>query len=86
MNLVKKYEKDNTISLALIDADLVTRSEIKNIDTHGCKGLLVITGTSELSQHTVRQIQERIYEILNSSDNLSAIMIPSGMKIEYIKF
>jgi len=87
MDLVKHYEKDHTMSLAILDKDGNEIKRLENLPLNSSKGLLVVTVDQEqLTQQHGEQIYQELRSVLASRDNIGAIIIPSSVQIDYLKF
>jgi hypothetical protein len=86
MDLVKKYTRDNTITVSLIGPDGTEMQTIENVSLEGSRGLLVITIDEGSTYHEADMIRDAVRRALSTKDKVASIIAPSNVQINYIKF
>ena len=86
MNLIKKYKRNNTISVALVGPDGEELKTIENIFLNGSKGLLVVKIDEGSTYQEAEMIERTLDTILSSSRPVVSLIVPSNIDINYIKF
>ncbi|MED1125197.1 hypothetical protein [Bacillus atrophaeus] len=87
MNLAKKYSKDNTITISVLGPDGQEQQTIENVSLEGARGLLVVTIDEEFSTYEeAEMIRRSIREAITSIGSIASLVVPSYVKIDYIKF
>ncbi|OOP61086.1 hypothetical protein BWZ43_25800 [Heyndrickxia oleronia] len=86
MELVKQYNKDNTISVSLIDSNGKEVQAIENVSLEGSRGLLVVTIDEGSTLEEADMVRRALQSALETKDLISGLIVPSNVKIDYIKF
>jgi len=86
MELVKQYNKDNTISVSLIDSNGKEVQAIENVSLEGSRGLLVVTMDEGSTYEEADMVRRAVQTALESKESISGLIVPSTIKIDYIKF
>jgi len=86
MELVKQYNKDNTISVSLIDSNGKEVQAIENVSLEGSRGLLVVTIDEGSTLEEADMVRRALQSALETKDSISGLIVPSNVKIDYIKF
>ena len=86
MELVKQYNKDNTISVSIIDSNGKEVQTIKNVSLEGSRGLLVVTIDEGSTLEEADMVRRAVQSALETKESISGLIVPSSVKIDYIKF
>lgn len=87
MNLVKEYNKNNTIYLTLVGPNGEEFQKVEEVPLEGSKGILVVTVDEFITYEQAEFVRRELTRALSSSsDGLVSVLIPSNIKIDYIKF
>lgn len=86
MNLIKRYQRNNTITVSLVSLDGEEVQTIENVSLEGSKGLLVVSIDEGSTYQEAEMVRRALETVLKSSNPVVSLIVPSNIKIDYIKF